>query len=73
MTLINLLWKKHQPDDYNGVENVLEIWKGKLNDVPVDRKRGPYTCKIPCTRAKGKILYQNNLNISKCIIKYKYI
>ena len=72
MTLINLLWRKHQPSDNND-EIVLEILTGKLNDVPVDRKRGPYTCKIPCTRAKGKILYQNNLNISKCIIKYKYI
>ena len=75
MTLINLLWSKGQPDDYKGVEKVLEIWanSGKLNDIPADERRGAYTCKIPCTRAEGKILYQNNLHISKCSIKYKYI
>ena len=57
MTLINLLWRKNQPDFDRHVERVLEIWTGKLNDVPADGKRGAYTCKIPCTRAKGKILY----------------
>ena len=73
MTLINLLWRKGEPNFYDGVERVLEIWTGKLNDVSADGKRGAYTCKIPCTRAKGKILYQNNLHISKCSIRYKYI
>jgi len=52
MTLINLLWRKDQPDYWGYVEKVLEIWTGKLNDVSVDNRRGAYTCKIPCTRAE---------------------
>jgi len=48
MTLINSLWKKRQPDNYNNNESIMEIWVGLLNDAPACNKRGTFVCKIPC-------------------------